>query len=80
MKLKMGLNIVEMDERGRITLPAKLRRALGARRFLVLRVGREVRLIPLRDPLDLKGAVKIPWSVEELEEAGEEAAGERADW
>jgi len=76
----MGMNVVEMDDRGRITLPAELRRALGARRFLVLRIGREVRLIPLKDPMSLKGSVKIPWSVEELEEAGEEAARERAYW
>jgi len=76
----MRLNIVEMDDRGRITLPARLRRELGAKKFLLLKAGREVRLIPLRDPLDLKGSVKIPWSAEELEEVGEESAAERADW
>ncbi len=80
LKSSMGVNVVEMDDRGRITLPARLRRELRARRFLVLRSGKEVRLIPLRDPLDLKGSVKIPWSTEELKEAGEESVAQRAEW
>jgi len=36
-------------------------------------------LIPLPDPLKLKGSIKIPWSIEELEEAGEEFVFKRVE-
>jgi hypothetical protein len=36
-------------------------------------------LIPLPDPLKLKGSLEIPWSIEELEEAGEKFALKRVE-
>jgi hypothetical protein len=63
---------VELSSRGRLTLLAEVRAKIKARRFLIVFEGDSIRLIPLPDPLELKGSLKIPWSVEELEEAGEE--------
>lgn len=69
---------VELSSRGRLTLPAEVRAKIKARRFLIVLEGDSIRLIPLQDPLELKGSLKIPWSVEELEEAGEEFLPKRA--
>ncbi|OYT57007.1 MAG: hypothetical protein B6U76_02220 [Desulfurococcales archaeon ex4484_217_2] len=68
-----------MDRKGRILIPKKIREKLGTRVFrLVLREDGVVELHPLYDPLSLKGSVKLGLSVEELEEAGEKFAVERA--
>ncbi|MCS7364960.1 MAG: division/cell wall cluster transcriptional repressor MraZ [archaeon GB-1867-035] len=62
---------VSLDSRGRLTLPAEIRRHVKAKRFLVLLEGNCIKLIPLMDPKAVRGSIKIPWSIEELEEAGE---------
>ncbi|RLI43242.1 hypothetical protein DRO59_01605 [Candidatus Bathyarchaeota archaeon] len=62
-----------------MTLPAEIRSKIKATRFLVVFEGNSIRLIPVPDPLKLKGSVKIPWSVEELEEAGEEFVSRRVE-
>jgi bifunctional DNA-binding transcriptional regulator/antitoxin component of YhaV-PrlF toxin-antitoxin module len=76
----MGMNVVEMDDRGRVLIPADLRRKLKSRRFLLIYDSKSIRLIPLRDPASLRGSIEIPWTLEELEEAGEELASKRSQW
>ena len=65
------MSVVSMDDRGRVTLPAEMRSRIDAKRFVAYLEGDTVRLIPLPDPSEVKGSVTIPWSIEELEEAGE---------
>jgi len=71
------MTVVTLSSRGRLTLPAEIRSKIKATRFLVVLEEDSIRLIPLPDPLKLRGSVKIPWSVDELEEAGEEFALKR---
>lgn len=72
-------DLVTLSSRGRLTLPAEVRSKVKATKFLVVFEGNSVRLIPLPNLLKLKGSIKIPWSIEELEEAGEEFALKRAE-
>lgn len=74
-----NMTVVTMSSRGRLTLPAEVRAKISAEKFLVVFEGNSIRLIPLHDPLELKGAFKIPWSVQELEEAGEEFLSKRVE-
>ncbi|MCD6458143.1 MAG: hypothetical protein J7K82_04760 [Thermoproteales archaeon] len=68
----MGVYL-EFDKKGRLLVPKKFRDRLGSKRVkLVMREDRVIELHPVYDPLKLKGSVKLPFSVEELEEAGEE--------
>lgn len=71
--------VVTLSSRGRLTLPAEVRTKIKATRFLVVFEGNSIRLIPLPDPLKLKGSFEIPWSIEELEEAGEEFVSKRVE-
>ncbi len=73
------MTVVTLSSKGRLTLPADVRSKIKATRFLVVFEGNSIRLIPLPDPLELKGSVKIPWSIEELEEAGEEFVSRRVE-
>lgn len=68
-----------MDSRGRLTLPAEVRSRVEALRFLVILEGNSIRLIPLPNPLNVRGSIKIPWSIDELEEAGERFILNRAE-
>ena len=68
------MSVIYMDDRGRVTLPAEMRSKIDARKFVAIMEGETVTLIPLPDPSDVKGSVEIPWSIEELEEAGEKHA------
>lgn len=61
-----------MDERGRVTLPAEMRSKIDAKRFVAYMEDDTIRLIPIPDPAEAKGSVKIPWTIEELEEGGED--------
>jgi len=65
------MSVVSMDDRGRVTLPAEMRSKIDAKRFVAYLEGDTVRLIPLPDPSEVKGSIKMPWSIESLEEAGE---------
>jgi len=65
------MSVVSMDDRGRVTLPSDIRSKIDAKRFVAYLEGETVRLIPLPEPSEAKGSVNIPWSIEELEEAGE---------
>jgi bifunctional DNA-binding transcriptional regulator/antitoxin component of YhaV-PrlF toxin-antitoxin module len=53
------LTIVELDEMGRLLLPASLRRKLGARRFEVGLVAGRAELAPIQDVKALEGKYKI---------------------
>lgn len=72
------MNLVTLDERGRLTLPAEVRSKIDAKRFMVILEGNSIKLIPIPNPLKVKGSLKIPWTIEELEEAGEEFVLDRA--
>ncbi|RLE75085.1 MAG: hypothetical protein DRJ44_06405 [Thermoprotei archaeon] len=64
---------LEFDEKGRLLIPKKFRDKLGTKRVkLVMREDGVIELHPVYDPLKLKGSVKLPFPVEELEEDGEE--------
>lgn len=65
------MSIITLDERGRLTLPQEIRGRVDAKRFIAYIENGEIKLTPLPEPSELKGSLKIPWSVEELEEEGE---------
>lgn len=71
------MTVITLSSRGRLTLPAEIRSKIKATKFLIVLEEDSIRLIPLPDPLKLKGSVKIPWSINELEEAGDEFALKR---
>jgi len=73
------MSVAKMDSRGRLTLPAEVRSRVEALRFLVILEGNSIRLIPLPNPLNVRGSIKIPWSIDELEEAGERFILNRAE-
>ena len=73
------MTVVTLSSRGRLTFPAEVRARIKATKFLVVFEGNSIRLIPLPDPLKLKGSLEIPWSIEELEEAGEEFVSKRIE-
>lgn len=75
----MRLDIVVMDKRGRLTLPAETREKLESNRFLVVFDEDSVHLISIPEPEEVKGSIQIPWSIKELEEAGEKFVGERIE-
>jgi bifunctional DNA-binding transcriptional regulator/antitoxin component of YhaV-PrlF toxin-antitoxin module len=66
--------IVELDEKGRVLIPAEIRNKIRSRRFKVSTRGKVVELEPLPSLDQLRGKyrdlIKEGW--EELEEAGEE--------
>ncbi|HUK49701.1 MAG TPA: hypothetical protein VLV18_01600 [Terriglobales bacterium] len=67
------MTVVELDEKGRVLLPASLRRKLGVRRFEVKLVGDRIELLPVQDFRSLKGKyrerLRTPWV--KLEEKAE---------
>lgn len=70
----MGLSaIVEVDEKGRILIPAEVRKHLHSKRFKVTTSRDRIELEPLPAPEDLRGkyrkVIRREW--EELEEMGE---------
>ena len=73
------MNVATLSSRGRLTLPADVRSKVKATKFLVILEDNSIRLIPIPDPLKIKGSIKIPWSIDELEEAGEQFALKRVE-
>lgn len=73
-----NMSVVSMDGRGRVTLPTEMRSRIDAKKFVAIMEGETITLIPIPDPEDAKGSVEIPWSIEELEEAGENYVPRRA--
>jgi hypothetical protein len=50
---------------------------IEAKRFIAYIENGEIRLTPLTDPKELKGTLKVAWSIEELEEEGDKYASKR---
>ncbi len=71
--------VVEADEKGRILLPAEMRRRAGSKRFKVVAVKDHLELHPLPSVQSVKGKYKnvIKGEWEELEEKGEEFVTKR---
>jgi AbrB family looped-hinge helix DNA binding protein len=71
--------VVETDEKGRILLPAEIRRRFATRRFKVTAKGDHLELEPLSTVEELKGKyrniIKSDW--ERLEEKGEDFVSKR---
>jgi bifunctional DNA-binding transcriptional regulator/antitoxin component of YhaV-PrlF toxin-antitoxin module len=74
-----SVTLVELDKKGRLLLPASLRRKLGARRYEVELVAGRIVLAPIQDLKALKGKyrsrIKAPWV--KLEEKAEKLVRER---
>jgi len=76
----MSTHVVEIDDRGRILIPKRLRESIGSRRFLLtVRDGR-IELIPLEDPQEafkkLKGSRHLPFDWKEAKKIAERLASE----
>ncbi len=76
----MHAHIVEMDDRGRILIPKKVRRSVKSTRFLLTLSSDRIELIPLDDPREafrkLKGSRKLPLDWREAKEIAERLADE----
>ncbi len=72
-------SIVELDDKGRVLIPAEIRKRFRSRRFKVSARGNVVELVPLATVEQLRGKyrrlIRTEW--EELEEKGEELAAKR---
>ena len=71
------MSLITLDDRGRLTLPQEMRSRIVAKRFIAYIENGEIRLTPLTDPKELKGSLKIDWSIEELEEEGDKYVSKR---
>ena len=70
---------VELDKRGRITIPKNLRQNIKHQKFIIIQAGDHIKLIPIPpDPLKtLEGALKTTKTFKELRrEALEQATKE----
>lgn len=63
---------IALDDRGRLTLPSEIRRKIRSRKFIAYYEENIIKLVPIPEPEEVKGSINIPWTIEELEEAGEE--------
>ena len=71
--------VVELDDKGRILIPAEIRRKIGGRRFKVTAHGNKVELEPLEGLEELRGKyrhrIKSDWDT--LEEKSEDLVWKR---
>jgi AbrB family looped-hinge helix DNA binding protein len=82
------LSILELDSKGRLTIPKKLREALNIkRRVLVINAGDHLKVVPLpSDPFEvLEGTLDLKKPFKELRKQAEllaerEAGGERCPY
>ncbi len=76
----MSAHIVEMDDRGRVLIPKRLRESIGSRRFLLIVRDGKIELIPLDDPKEalkkLKGSRRFPFNWEEAKRIAERLVNE----
>ncbi|MDK2465102.1 MAG: AbrB/MazE/SpoVT family DNA-binding domain-containing protein [Candidatus Korarchaeota archaeon] len=76
----MSTHIVEMDDRGRVLIPKRLRKSMRSRRFLLTVIDRRIELIPLDDPREafrkLKGSRQLPFGWKEAKRIAERLASE----
>lgn len=70
--------VVRYDKRGRLILPAKIRKSLDSNLLLVKKTDDRIELIPLSDPKSLRGKYKISGRMTEIEELQEKKLLERA--
>ena len=59
---------VTLDERGRLLIPAEIRRKLPSNTLILRWLGDRLELIPLEDPRKLVGRYPLKGSWEEIEE------------
>lgn len=69
--------VVEMDDKGRVLIPSKLRRGLASRRMILRKVHNHLELIPLPNPKSLKGKYSLRGEIEDIEELQEKRLLER---
>ena len=65
----MGITIVDLDDRGRLTLPSDIRRNKNLdKKVLVIYAGDHIKLIPLPEEpfMELEGAISINTPFNEL--------------
>lgn len=76
------MSIIELDERGRMTLPKDIRESMGmGNKILMINAGDHLKIIPLpSDPLKvLHGALKTKKSFKELRKQAEKTAEKEAE-
>lgn len=56
----MGETAVRVDEKGRLVIPSKIRREMGIKKIMTMKVERgSIVLIPVADPLESLGKVVV---------------------
>jgi len=68
---------VELDKKGRLLIPAKIREELPSGVLILKKMDSHIELIPLLDPKMLRGKYKIEGDLEEIEELQEKRLLER---
>lgn len=66
----MGMEILDIDSRGRLTLPKKWREKLKVKKMIAIRSKAKIHLIPVNpDPIsELKGSFKTNKSLKQLKQ------------
>ncbi len=74
------MSIVELDEKGRITIPKRLRRIIRGKKVLLISLGDKIEIVPIpEDPFKvLKGSLNIKRSFKELRREAEYLAEKEA--
>ncbi len=75
------MSIVELDEKGRITIPKRMRRILRGREVLLISLGDRIEIVPIpEDPFKvLKGSFNTKRSFKELRKEAEILAEREAE-
>ncbi len=75
-----AMSIVELDEKGRITIPKRMRRILGGRKVLLVNLGDRIEIVPIpEDPFEiLEGSLNTKRSFKELRREAERLAEREA--
>ena len=83
---KMSGELIKMDEKGRILIPLKIRRRLGMKNLVRIRVeGEKVVLEPVPDPLDIirglviKGTEDVEREIRDLRKIAEKELFKEAE-
>ena len=83
---KMGGELIRMDEKGRVLIPLKIRRRLGMKNLVRIRVEDEkVVLEPVPDPLDIikgfviKGTEDVEREIRDLRKIAEKELSKEAE-
>lgn len=69
--------VIRYDKRGRLVLPAKIRKSLDSNLLFVRKTKDRIELIPLPDPKSLRGKYKVEGKLIEIEELQEKKLLER---